>query len=93
MSKGKGFFDGEFAAPEGKTPVEKGTIRGVKFVDSPREEEEVEERDPHSVVYIPSEAEWKGLKREIRFQAHAISLAIIIGTAAFILAIRALVTK
>lgn len=90
MSKGKGFFDGAFSAPEGKTPIEPRVIKGVKFFDTPREEEE---RDPHDSPYIPSEKEWRALKREIRFQANVICFSIFIGAAAFIFAIRALVTK
>ncbi len=89
MKRGKGFFDGEFSVAEGKTPVEPRTIKGVKFVDSPREEEAPLRDAP----YIPSEQEWDEIKAEFRRHSFSIGLSIVLSAIVFIFAICALVTK
>lgn len=93
MSKGNGFFDGATSASPGKTPVDQPeVIRGVPFVDSPREVEDEDNRRDGK-PYVPTESEWRDLKSDVKFLSWSTGFAIGLAAVAFIFALGAFVTK
>jgi hypothetical protein len=79
----KNFFDApiEFA-PEKGNPV-KNIVKGIRFVDSPKEPEKVEE--DHVTPYIPSEKEWREQATDILLAKLFAGMGVFFGALALII--------